>query len=156
MCIRDRPNEKGHVERLLDFARRNFLVPVPRVDSLHILNDRLTESCRTDLERTLRSKPATKRELLDEECDRFFHPLPIQAFESHRIVTTRSNSLSLVRFDKNDYSVPTQFAHREITVVATVDEVKLVCEDRLVGRHKRCWKKQQSLFEPVHLSLIHI
>ena len=54
-CLVRRPNEKGHVERLLDFARRNFLVPVPRVDSLHILNDRLTESCRTDLERTLRS-----------------------------------------------------------------------------------------------------
>ena len=33
-CLVRRPNEKGHVERLLDFGRRNFLVPVPRVDSL--------------------------------------------------------------------------------------------------------------------------
>ena len=149
-CLVRRPNEKGHVERLLDFARRNFLVPVPRVDSLDILNVHLAESCRTDLERTLRGKPASKQKLLDEERSRFFHPLPVQAFESHRIVATRSNSLSLVRFDKNDYSVPTEFAHREVTVVATVDEVKLVCNDRLVARHARCWKKQQSLFNPVH------
>jgi hypothetical protein len=40
--------------------------------------------------------------------------------------------LSLVRFDNNDYSVPTQYAHRPITVVATVDEVRIVFEDRLV------------------------
>ncbi len=46
--------------------------------------------------------------------------------------------------------MPTQFAHRQITVVATVDEVKVVFEDRLIARHQRCWKKQQSLFEPVH------
>ena len=149
-CLVRRPNEKGHVERLLDFARRNFLVPVPRVDSLDVLNERLAESCRTDLDRQLRGKPAVKRELLDEERSRFFHPLPVQAFESHRIVATRSNSLSLVRFDRNDYSVPTPFAHREFTVVATVDEVKLVFDNQLVARHERCWKKQQSLFDPVH------
>ena len=28
-CLVRRPNEKGHVERLIGFARRNFLVPVP-------------------------------------------------------------------------------------------------------------------------------
>lgn len=149
-CLVRRPNEKGHVERLLDFARRNFMVPVPRVESLNVLNELLAESCRTDLERTLRGKPASKRNLLEEERSRFFHPLPVQAFESHRIVMTRSNSLSMVRFDKNDYSVPTQFAHREITVVATVDSVKLVCDDKLIARHPRCWKKQQSLFKPQH------
>jgi transposase len=149
-CLVRRPNEKGHVERLLDFARRNFLVPVPRVDSLETLNARLVESCRVDLSRQLRGKPASKAELLDEECGQFFRPLPAQVFESHRVVLASANSLSLVRFDGNDYSVPTQFAHRKITVVATVDEVRLVFEDRLVARHRRCWKKQQSLFEPVH------
>ena len=56
----------------------------------------------------------------------------------------------LVRFDRNDYSVPTQFAHRPVIVVATVDEVKIVFEDRLIARHPRCWKKQQPVFDPVH------
>ena len=30
-CLVRRPNEKGHVERLLDYARSNFLVPVPAI-----------------------------------------------------------------------------------------------------------------------------
>ena len=149
-CLVRRPNEKGHVERLLDYARQNFMVPVPRVDSLQTLNQHLQERCRTDLERQLRGKPATKSELLAEERSHFLQPLPTQAFESHRVVAATASSLSLVRFDRNDYSVPTQFAHRAVTVVATIDEVRLVVEDRLVARHKRCWKKQRSLFNPVH------
>ena len=40
-CLVRRANEKGHVERLLDFARENYLVPVPQVESLGQLNERL-------------------------------------------------------------------------------------------------------------------
>ena len=41
-CLVRRPNEKGHVERLLDFARANILVPVPVTDDLARLNEQLT------------------------------------------------------------------------------------------------------------------
>ena len=149
-CLVRRPNEKGHVERLVDFSRSNFLVPVPRVNSLEVLNVRLADDCQKDLQRQLRGKAASKVELLDEERQQFFRPIPVQTFESHRIVLTDANSLSLVRFDRNDYSVPTKYAHRPLTVVATVDEVRIIFEDDLVARHQRCWKKQQSLFDPVH------
>ena len=47
-CLVRRPNEKGHVERLLDYARRKFMVPVPRVSDLETLNAHLTERCRSD------------------------------------------------------------------------------------------------------------
>ena len=41
-CLVRRPNEKGHVETLVGFARRNFLVPVPAVHGgLEPLNARL-------------------------------------------------------------------------------------------------------------------
>ena len=149
-CLVRRPQEKGHVERLVDYTRANFLVPVPRVDSLEVLNERLTANCQADLQRQLRGKSATKAVLLEEERQQHLQPIPKQGFESHRIVIGHANTLSLVRFDRNDYSVPTQFAHRQITVVATVDEVKIVFEDGLIARHQRCWKKQQSLFDPVH------
>lgn len=149
-CLVRRPNEKGHVERLLDYARRNFMVPVPRVRDLETLNAHLTERCRSDLQRQLRGKPAAKDELLAEERTHFLQPLPTQTFESHRVLMATASSLSLVRFDRNDYSVPTQYAHRQVTIVATVDEVRIVFEHRLIARHRRCWKKQQSLFEPVH------
>ncbi len=67
-----RPNEKGHVEHLLDFARKNYLVPVPRVDSLETLNHQLVERCQNDLKRQLRGKPSPKQVLLVEEQQCFF------------------------------------------------------------------------------------
>lgn len=35
-------------------------------------------------------------------------------------------------------------------MVATVKEVRLVLEDRLVARHRRCWERERALFEPIH------
>ena len=149
-CLVRRPNEKGHVERLLDFARRNFLVPVPRVAALETLNCQLTEHCQHDLIRQLRGKPAPKQVLLEEERQRFLRPLPKQTFEACRLGQANADSLSLVRFDTNSYSVPTKYAHRSITIVATIDEVRFIFEDRLIARHERYWGKQQCFFDPVH------
>jgi transposase len=59
-CLVRRPNEKGHVENLIGYARRNYLVPLPETDSLEGLNLELEQQCRQDLSRKLRGKPATK------------------------------------------------------------------------------------------------
>lgn len=149
VCLVRRANEKGHVERLLGFARRKFLVPVPQVDSLTTLNRQLIEGCQRDLGERTRGKPATKRELLPADQAAFL-PLPKGAFEARRITEGTANAESLVRFDTNDYSVPVQYAHHKLITVATVDEVRLVYEDRLVARHSRCWGREQTRFNPVH------
>jgi transposase len=148
-CLVRRPNEKGHVERLLDYARSNFLVPVPTVDSLEALNAQLVECCRQDWNRSVRGKAGTIGTLLADDRAAFL-PLPAQPFEARRVTQAASDSLSLVRFDTNSYSVPTQYAHRPLTVIATVDEVRLVHEDRLVARHLRCWEREQYRFDPIH------
>jgi hypothetical protein len=148
-CLVRRPNEKGHVERLLDFARRNFLVPVPRVDSLEALNRQLDECCRADLKRQLRGKPAPKEHLLAEERS-VLRSCPQQTFEASCVEPVKVDSLSLVRFDRNSYSVPTKYAYCEITAVATVDEVKLVHADQLIACHRRHWGKEQTFYDPVH------
>jgi transposase len=148
-CLVRRPNEKGHVERLLDFARANFLVPVPATDDLARLNEQLEQNCHDDLDRKLRGKPGPKTQLLEEEQAAML-PFPKQSFEARRIVAGRASSLSLVRFDDNDYSVPTAYAHREITIVASVDEVRLISADRLVARHPRHWGKEHVTYNPLH------
>lgn len=40
--------------------------------------------------------------------------------------------------------------HRQITVVATVDEVRLIFENRLIARHVRLWGREQFIFDPLH------
>jgi hypothetical protein len=79
-----------------------------------------------------------------------FLSLPKQPFEARRVAEGTVNSESLVRFDTNDYSVPVQYAHRKLLLVATVEEVRLVYEDRLVARHRRSWDRECVFFEPIH------
>src|SRR5262245_51966510 len=149
-CLVRRPNEKGHVETLVGYARRNFLVPVPRLrGGLEGLNDRLEAGRRADLERRLRGKPAAKAELLAEERAAL-PPLPAEAFEAARIEPTSADSLSLVRFDTNDYSVPTEFAHRPVIAVGTIDAVRIAVGDRVVAIHRRSWGREGVFYDPVH------
>jgi hypothetical protein len=148
-CLVRRPNEKGHVERLLDYARSNFLVPVPDVPSLDELNTRLEEACRRDQERSVRGKPGTVATLLADDRAAFL-PIPARSFEARRLTEAGADSLSLVRFDTNAYSVPTRYAHRTLTVIGTVGEVRIAFDGRMVARHPRCWDREQSVFNPVH------
>ena len=149
-CLVRRPNEKGHVETLVGFARRNFLVPVPAAHGgLEGLDARLEADCHADLSRRVRGKPATKAELLAEEREAM-PPLPAEAFLAARVEQPTADSLSLVRFDTNDYSVPTEFAHRRVTAVGTVDAVRIVVGDRVVAEHRRSWGREGVSYDPVH------
>jgi transposase len=148
-CLVRRAQEKGHVERLLGCARKQFLVPVPQVESLAVLNATLRQQCQRDLEHRTRGRAAAKGQLLPED-QAVFLPLPKQTFEARRIEQASADSESLVRFDGNSYSVPVKYAHRRVTVVAMVAEVRLVHDDQLIAQHQRCWEKEQFLYDPVH------
>lgn len=148
-CLVRRANEKGHVENLLGYGRRNFLVPVPRVHGIEELNTRLEADCRKDMERTLWGNTANKGRLLIEEQAHFL-PLPTEAFEARRVQAATANSLSLVRFDCNDYSVPTDYAYHRLTVLGGIEQVRILCADEVVATHVRCWDRQKVTFDPIH------
>ena len=149
-CLVRRPNEKGHVETLVGSARRNFLVPVPVAHGgLEGLNARLEADCRADLARRLRGKPAAKAVLLAEERAAML-PLPSEVFLAARVEQPTADSLSLVCFDTNDYSVPTAYAHHRLTAVGTVDTVRIVAGDHVVAEHRRCWDRERVTYDPVH------
>src|ERR1019366_3864192 len=114
-CRVARGNEKGHVENLVGYGRRNFLVPVPSFATFSELNARLSGRCGGDLGRRTRSNRGTKAERLEEDLDAMLG-LPGTSFEPRRVEQRRANSLSLVRFDQNDYSVPTASAPHAGTV----------------------------------------
>jgi transposase len=148
-CRVRRANEKGVVEGVVKFARLNFFVPVPQVRDLEELNGQLAGMCREDLKRRLRGKGGTKAELFKEDQGAFL-PLPPTPFDACRKQPTRANSLSLVRFDDNDYSVPVPYAHHEILVKGYVDRVVLCRQDKVVAEHRRSWGKEGTFFDYRH------
>jgi transposase len=148
-CLVRRANEKGHIESLVGYSRRNFLVPVPNVDDFEQYNDGLVENCRRELQRHIRGKQGTKAELLEEDV-RAMLPLPPQPFEARRVEICQANSLSLVRFDRNDYSVPSEQAYHTVVAIGGIERVRFVVQDQVVAEHLRDWDKENVHYNPVH------
>ena len=148
-CLVRRANEKGHVENLVGYGRRNFLVPLPRARSFDELNAHLERCCVSEWDRCLRGKDGTKGQRLEEERP-VFKSLPDEAFEARRVELRQANSLSLVRFDRNDYSVPVAWAHHGLTVVGDVQTVRVMQADQMIAEHPRDWGREQVRYDPVH------
>jgi transposase len=148
-CLVRRPNEKGHVENLVGYGRRNFLVPVPVADDFSSLNDILIRKCHEDLTRCARGQSTTNAERLAGQLPAFL-PLPSTPFDPSRVVASRVNSLSLVRFDTNSYSVPVRYAHQRVTLRAGIETIRIECDGRGIAEHRREWGRHRTVFDWVH------
>ena len=148
-CTVRRGNEKGVVEGIVKYSRSNFMVPVPQVSDMEEWNRQLVVKCQEDLQRKLRGKNATKAQLLLED-KAHFRPLPAASFDACLKQSTTATSLSLVRFDTNDYSVPCEYAHYPVVVKGYMDRVEIFHKDKLIARHDRFWGKEGVTFNPVH------
>jgi hypothetical protein len=76
--------------------------------------------------------------------------LPPSAFDACRKQPTRANSLSLVRFDDNDYSVPVAYAHHDILIKGYMDRVVLCHGPEVIAEHKRSWNREGVFFNYLH------
>ena len=142
-------NDKGKVEGLVGYARRNFMVPVPRAASFAELNARLLECCLQRLNDRLRGHDETVGERLGRDRSAFL-PLPAVPYEACEKRTARVSSLSLVRYRRNDYSVPTAYGHREVLVRGYVHEVVIACGAEAIARHPRSYEREDFIFDPLH------
>ena len=131
---------KGKVEGIVGYARRNFMVPIPRASSWDELNAYLEVNCRKRRERVLRGHKETIGERFERDRVAML-PLPAVPYEACEKLSTRVSSLSLVRYRANDYSVPTQYGHRQIWVKGYVHEVVITCASKVIARHERSYER---------------
>ena len=65
------------------------------------------------------------------------------------------NSLSLVRYRNNDYSVPTAYGHQKVLIRGYVHEVVIASGAEVIARHPRSYEREDFVFNPLHyLALI--
>ena len=77
-------------------------------------------------------------------------PVPAAPYEACEKITTRVTSLSLVRYRSNDYSVPTEYGHRQVLVKGYVHQVAIVCGSEVIARHERSYERESAVFDPLH------
>jgi transposase len=142
-------NDKGKVEGIVGYSRRNFMVPIPRASSWEELNTHLEAECRKRRERRLRGHTETIGERFERDRAAML-PLPAAPYEACEKISARVSSLSLVRYRSNDYSVPTEYGHRQVWVKGYVHEVVIACASEVIARHQRSYEREAVVFDPLH------
>jgi len=142
-------NDKGKVEGLVGWVRRNLLVPLPRAVTFDALNAKLIEGCRARLGARLRGHDETIGERLARDLAAF-HDLPAAPYDACEKRAGRVSSLSLARYRGTDYSVPTAYGHREVLIRGYVHDVVISCGAEIIARHARSYEREDFVFDPLH------
>lgn len=142
-------NDKGAVEGIVGWSRRNFMVPLPRFGSWDDFNGWLEEQCRKRQADVLRGHRETIGERLQRDLVAMA-PLPSAPFDACEQATGRVSSQALVRYKTNDYSVPVAYGHRDVWIRGYVDQVVIGCGGEVIARHLRCYGREDMVFDPIH------
>ncbi|NRB01400.1 MAG: IS21 family transposase, partial [Rhodobacteraceae bacterium] len=142
-------NDKGKVEGLVGYGRRNFMVPMPRFATWDAFNAYLEEHCRKRQADILRGYKISIGERLESDLAAM-RTLPAAPFEACDLQSGQVTSTSVVRYRGNDYSVPVVFGHREVWIKGFVDRVVVGCAAEVIAEHSRSYDTGDMVFNPVH------
>ena len=142
-------NDKGKVEGMVGYVRRNSMVPVPRAESFDRLNARLEGWCLQRMNAKLRGHTESIGQRMERDLEVLL-PLPRGRYEACDQQPSRVSSLSLVRYRSNDYSVPVAYGHREVLVKGYVHEVVISCGAEIIATHPRSYEQDDFVFDPLH------
>jgi transposase len=148
-CNRGQGHEKGGVEGLIGYARRNYMVPVPEADSVEELNRRLWEQCLAHGGHRMAGRHKTVHELYEEEKGHLL-VLPQVPFSNIEMGSGKVDKYATVIVDKNRYSVPTRYAGVKVQVVASVDGVEIFQGGGKIARHRRVYGNNKWQLDPLH------
>jgi len=146
-----RGNEKGRVERAIQFVRSSFFAARSYKDladlNAQALDWATTEAagrpCPGDRARTVAEVFAEDRPTM--------LALPAHPFPTNEIVQVRVGKTPYVRFDRNDYSVPYTRVRRALVVAATLETVRVLEGNDVLATHRRSYDRGQQIEDPRHI-----
>ena len=149
-----RGNEKGRVERAIRFVRDAFFAArtFRDVADLNAQADAWCQGaaadrlCPEDRARTVRAVFAQEQPHL--------LPLPANPFPTEERIAVDIGKTPYSRFDLNDYSIPHTHVRRTVTVLATLDTVRIFEGQVLLASHPRSFDRGAQLEAAAHLEAL--
>ena len=154
-CAPYRGNEKGKVERTIQYIRHSFFAG-RRFTSVEDLNTQLADWIdRTAHARVVPADPDKQlvRDAFAAEQDRLL-ALPAHPFDCHGVRVVRSGKTPYVRFDLNDYSIPHTLVRKPLNLVADTTTVRLLDGAVLVATHARSYDQGQTIEQAEHIDAL--
>ena len=141
-CRPGEPHEKGSIEGLVGYVRRNTMVPLLDVPSIDYLNrEILLPWCVKEREKHREEWKLEQKALL---------PLPAHQFRSSVTRMVRANSYSLVNHDRVRYSVPCHYVRETLRLEVFAEKIEAWHGNRLVATHRRSYVPQELVLELDH------
>ena len=149
-----RGNEKGRVERAIRYVRDSFFAARTFVD-LDDLNAQAEAWCNgLAADRRCPDQQALSvRQVFAEEAPRLLQ-LPDNPYPLLETVPVTVGKTPYVRFDLNDYSIPSSHVRRSLTVLADLQEVRILDGQQILARHPRSYDKGAQIEDRNHVAAL--
>lgn len=149
-----RGNEKGRVERAIRYVRDSFFAARTFVD-LDDLNAQAEAWCNgLAADRRCPDQQALSvRQVFAEEVPRLLQ-LPDNPYPLLETVPVTVGKTPYVRFDLNDYSIPSSHVRRSLTVLADLQEVRILDGQQILARHPRSYDKGAQIEDRNHVAAL--
>ncbi len=149
-CRPARGNEKGRVERAIQYVRSSFFAARPFTTLEDFNRQALAWRDQIAHQRPWPGDDArTVAQVFEEEKPRLL-PLPAHPFACDSVRTVYADKTLWVRFDLNDYSVPPQALGRALTLVASPTRVRLLDGSAEIASHRRSYDRHEQIEDPAH------
>ena len=142
-------HEKGLVEGLVGWVRRNHLVPLPRVNSLDELNNFLYEKCKLYYQHQIQGRHQTVGEMFKMETT-FLTKLPVYKFDTSRSMTVKADQFSTVKFDYNYYSIPIEYAGKSVSVKGYGNDIYIYHRHQQIAHYTRQYVRGETFYTLEH------
>lgn len=149
-----RGNEKGRVERQIDFIRKSFFAARKFTD-VEDLNVQATAWCtgRAFDRPWPQDDSLTVRQAFAVEQPRLLE-LPATAYALGQRLEVSVAKTPYVRFDLNDYTVPHTHVRRMLSILADEQRVRIFEGVTELANHPRSFDRHQVIEEPAHLQAL--
>lgn len=148
-CTPGQGHEKGGVEGMVGFVRRNYMVPVPEAASLAELNDKLLECCCHYGSHIISGREQCVDTLFEHEKEHLLS-LPSAPYSNIQIQDGKADKYATVLVDRNRYSLPSRYAGYPVKVQLRVDRVDIYFSEKKVASHDRFFGKGKWQLLPDH------
>lgn len=149
-CAPRRGNEKGSVERGVEYVRGLCFRPLLQVADFEELNQFLREQLTADLANRRLPDGRTAKDALDAERE-VLRPLPAHFPPTCRIRPVVADKFAHVRVDHVFYSVPSELARRSLLAKLNHDRVEIVDGDQVLARHVRTFVRGAHVLDARHI-----
>ncbi len=152
-CTPGRGNEKGKVERQIQYLRHAFFAArtFRDVDDLNAQFRRWRDEI-AHQRRHPEHPDQTVAQVFAEEQPRLL-PLPAHLFATAVTRIVASGKTPYVRFDRNSYSIPHAYRQQPLTLIATPTTVRLIIgTDEAIASHPRSYDTGQTIEQEAHVA----